>query len=421
MSEPETPSLRKLEDGECPCAACGIACPLPDLGLDERGKRLPPVHNRRDVLLIPAEPRNAIERAHPESARKWILTRCQPCLARLDAWSAWPGLPVDAAERAACAAEMLGFTGSPGRELLDAADLSLASLRDPRTFVRFIDKAHEEGGAELLGSCSLQPWSHLSGEDRGALRAVRAEAFARAMREGEPPPPVPCPPALRRDIAHRAANLEAIDGGCLICGVESVPAGKAWTHKTVSPAAFSRRGGPKMVVGHTCHVCSSAVQSYGFGIGAIDEALSKLGMRMPIGSTTDGQVKTYAFFVLRDRLAGREGLLGGYGLPFNWIRVGGELPAAVLVNSPEPDYSGAVSFNPRQARENARLAALPAPPPKPQQVIHTREVVTKVVREPITVDDARGVLLADTLARNAAAKRAADKAAVARLAGRSGR
>lgn len=414
MSEPPSPSLRPLEAGECPCAACGVAVSLPAPGTDEGGRRLPLTPNRRTVIVV------SLASRHVDFGRKLVLSRCVPCLARYDAWAAWPGLPEYASERLACAAELLGFVGTPGRGVLDAADLSPGSLRDPRTSVLFVDGVREERPG-YVGSVAVAPWSHLDAAARGALRAVRAEAFAAVMNPSAPPP-VPCPPALRADIAHRASTLEAVDGGCLLCGIEAIPAGKEWTHKTVPPSAFLRRGGPNMVVGHVCHVCSRAVASHGFGIAAIDEALQALGMKIPLGYSTDGAVKTFAGIILRDRLAGRTGPRTGYVLAFNWIRdADGQLPQTVLSSSPPVDYSSALNFNPKAALEAARRAAQPPAAPLPQQVIHTREVVTKVVREPITVDDARGVLLADTLARNAAAKRAADKAAVAQLATRSGR
>lgn len=261
-----TETVQPLPGGCLPCLDCGTAVVMdehaPVIELSTRG-------SGAQTLVMPNGPGLPVP-----------LSRCEGCRDRhvtARRLAQTLGASVLATSRLACALTAAAAAGMtlPTKLGADDATAYLRHLADFGPRVQWADRLvpeMQEGAG--LDQCAAEPWSHLDPSLRLELRARTARVLAE-----------------RVSGARTLARITPPEGGgCLYCGVGSVPAPARDVAAAGGPSALGRRlwrsvvasgsvlggaRGPQPLRGSLCPACAEAHDAAGgvFGQGALIRAV----------------------------------------------------------------------------------------------------------------------------------------------------
>ena len=311
--KPTVPLVTTLFAGSLACLACGQGVP-----------------EDSPTMTVEAMAREGHRASrNPNMAPVSITTQfreCWPCRDRDDvahaAIVALPGVAAryghgNAKYRLRLALDGLAALGHQPPDNLDAAEVSalMRHLTIPGGSARWAARFAPVMAADADPATSaLYPWSHLTTEQRAALRAGYAALLADRVARTSPPP--------------RLAPPEGHPPACAMCGVGSVEVSAAEVHRHGGTASARERvwrpirfnshalGGPRTpnpVPGNLCPTCSTAVTEAGaVGAEAMEgsyrQALTAEGRTKEIEAMRRGEVPSligWAGFDLRETSAGR--------------------------------------------------------------------------------------------------------------------
>lgn len=294
------PLISTVRSGELPCAVCGVST-IPDPDVEQ-------------ISLVRPHPTN------PKLFDTLLFTRCGPHVEQFKAWKSWatrnpavvgvrdPDIAAALAESLACAAQVLGFEGNAGSDLLIAAGLAQHPENGPAWTLRFVD--YVAANRLESGRCASVPFGFVTRETVATLRCYTDDA--RALAAGNPRL------IWASEAVYRVTNPddELVGSGCFGCSVEAVPAPfpgarphDVWTPYDVGAVEFGQsvhRGrAAGRVWGVLCPICLPHAEA-GNGVGGQLPA-SLLAKFYGLGEEdqiVNGPVLLWAGYVVRARRMG---------------------------------------------------------------------------------------------------------------------
>lgn len=290
--------ISTVRPGEIACLACGVST-------------VPGEDAVTTPILANSDPKRIIGQR--------VVGRCGPCSERFRAWEPWaaahphlmgvsdPDLATVFAESLACAAELLGFTGTPGPDVLHAAGLMPHPYEAAGWRLRWQDYAASNGLES--GRCASVPWGFVSTDLVRDLRQCSADALA--AQAGTPR----MIPANDAEILASYGD-DVIGSGCYCCGVPTVPApfpgaqaSDVWTPLDASaygfPPSVHQGRAAGRVLGVVCPTCNAHVEA-GNGVGdMLAESLLGGFYNLAEGDTLpEGRALLWAAHTVRARRLG---------------------------------------------------------------------------------------------------------------------
>lgn len=283
MSEAEAARLRdhvpddpvSLPKGKIACAMCGITVDYPK--------------TRAALIKVPRFAAKTNDKAGAHLGNT-LLSRCATCQDRRQlalriaadhpaAGAQLGGVVVDVIENVLVALVVLG-------KPLPTPDISYAELG---SMIRTLSTAGRTAtwrsiAADRPGQCSRRAYGHVRQATRTILTRAYMDFFAESLKMRRPPVAVPPPPARSGEIK--------INGGCLMCGIGSVPVNALRVHRLggpagaaqtvwrqvegIAPTSIGGPGTPDRLSGAVCPDCSDAVSSAGgVGVSALEISLAR--------------------------------------------------------------------------------------------------------------------------------------------------